>query len=754
MSGQLLPTVNTIEELAGLLRQLKRRQARRRGGPEITYRELAARTGWSIGIIAGYFGGHRLPPTDRFDILTSLLDATPAEQGALATARDRVQERRHRTSSTDWPVPRQLPANGFTFAGRAAELARLDAMASGTGTDAIAALSGTAGVGKTALAVYWAHRMVKRFPDGQLYVNLRGFDASAVPKSPEEAVRGFLEALGIAAQNIPANPTVQFDLYRSLLANRRVLVILDNARDTEQVRPLLPGSPGCMTVVTSRHDLTGLVAVDGARPLILELLPVAEARELLAHRLGMQRVSAEPEVVDEVVRRCAGLPLALVIAAARASARPTFPLAQLATELRAAEGRLDAFSGGDASADARVAFSCSYQHLSDTAALVFRRLGAHPGPDVATPAVASLAGVGLAAVRPALAELARAHLISEHVPERYMCHDLLRAFAHELTSTSESESALRRLHEHYLHTAHAAALLMYPSRDPLDLGPAPEGTEPLTDREKARAWFEREHRVLLAVVRETGCWRLAWCVSDFLDWRGHWYELATVQSQALECSLRQGDRIGQAHAHRNLARAFNRLGRLNDAHTHLSVSITLAREEGEPLIEAASRLNLSLVLERRGDHRLALHHSQLALELFDGCGHQAGQAMSLNAIGWYRCLLGEHEEALRCCERAVSLQLAIGNVTDLASALDSLGYAQHNLGRYREAATSYQRAAELYRKTGDRYHEADTLIHLSDAHRVAGLAGRAARAWRKALDLLEGLYHPRVEGLATPPPTD
>ncbi len=748
MPSDSFPAVNTINELAGLLRQLKRRQARRLGDSELTYRELAARTGWSIGIIAGYFGGRTLPPTDRFDVLVSLLDTTPAERGALATARDRVQENRmqesqHRVSTPDWPVPRQLPANGFKFAGRDAELARLDAMARDAGT--IAVLSGTAGVGKTALAVHWAHRMVKRFPDGQLYVNLRGFEAGGVPKKPEEAVRGFLEAFGISAQNIPANATVQFDLYRSLLANRRALVILDNARDAEQVRPLLPGSPGCMTVVTSRNDLTSLVAVDGAHSLILDLLPVGEARQLLAHRLGAQRVSAEPQIVDEVVSRCARLPLALAIAAARASARPTFPLAQLALELRTAQGSLDPFSGGDdTSADARVAFSCSYRHLSATAALLFRLMGVHPGPDVATPAAASLAGVGLADVRSALAELTRAHLLNEHAPGRYTFHDLLRAFAAEQASRPEREEALRRLHGHYLHTAHAAALLLYPQRDPLELGSAPDGVEQLADREQARAWFEREHRVLLALVRESGCWRLAWSVSDYLDWRGHWHDLETVQTLALECSLRTGDRVGQAHAHRNLARAQVRLGRLDDAHAHLTQAIAVAREAGETLTEATSHLGISLVLERRADHRRALHHSELALELFRSCGHQVGQAKSLNAIGWYHSLLGESEEALRHCEQAVALQLTIGSLIDLASTLDSLGYAQHNLGRYGEAAESYRRAVELYREVGDRYHEADTLIHLSDAHLAAGAKGRAARAWQEALDILDDLHHPRV----------
>ena len=209
-------------------------------------------------------------------------------------------------------------------------------------------LSGTAGVGKTALAVHWAHRVADRFPDGQLYVNLRGFDPTGAVVTPAEAVRGFLDALGVPPERIPADLPAQVGLYRSLLAGRRMLVVLDNARDAEQVRPLLPGSPAAWSLVTSRNQLAGLVAAEGAQPLTLDLLTAAEARQLLARRLGADRVAAEPEAVDEIIERCARLPLALAVVAARAAAHPTFPLATLAAELREAPRPLDAFDGGDA----------------------------------------------------------------------------------------------------------------------------------------------------------------------------------------------------------------------------------------------------------------------------------------------------------------------------------------------------------------------------------------------------------------------
>src|SRR6266511_2781946 len=291
------------------------------------------------------------------------------------------------------PVPRQLPAAIRHFAGRAGELSALTGLLDeGTrvgGTVVISAIAGTAGVGKTALAVYWALRVADRFPDGQLYVDLRGFDPSGSPVSSAEAVRGFLEALGVPAQQIPASLQAQTGLYRSILAERRVLLVLDNARDVEQIRPVLPGSPDCLVVVTSRNQLTGLAA-EGARPIVLDLLSTTEARTLLDRHLGTARTSDHPEAVAEIITLCARLPLALSIVAARAAAYPRFSLADPAGELRRSGG-LDAFDGGDSATNVRAVFSWSYRQLDPAAARMFRLLGLHPGPDLSTAAAASLA---------------------------------------------------------------------------------------------------------------------------------------------------------------------------------------------------------------------------------------------------------------------------------------------------------------------------------------------------------------------------
>src|SRR6185437_14903204 len=412
------------------------------------------------------------------------------------------------------PVPAQLPSAVPAFAGRLAELARLDALLPPAGAAAssappaavITAVSGTAGVGKTALAVHWAHRVAARFPDGQLYVNLRGFDPAGQALEPGAAMQGFLAALGVPADGIPAGLPAQAGLYRSLLAGRRVLVVLDNARDVEQVRPLLPGSPGCMALVTSRDRLTGLVATDGAFPLTLDLLPAADARDLLAQRLGPGRVASEPAAVADIVAGCARLPLALTIAAARAATHPTFPLAVLATELREATHALDPFQGGDLATDVRAVFSWSYRALSPGAARLFRLLGLHPGPDIGLAAAASLAAAGPDRVRVPLAELTRAHLLAEHAPGRYAFHDLLRSYAAEQALAHDGQeardAAVHRVLDHYLHTAGRAAMLLEPHSPPLTLIPAQPGVtlgEPAT-AEDALAWFTAEHAALLAAV--------------------------------------------------------------------------------------------------------------------------------------------------------------------------------------------------------------------------------------------------------------
>jgi tetratricopeptide (TPR) repeat protein len=761
--------VATLADLARLLRELRRRQAREQGDAQLTYRELAAKTGWSHGIIGAYLSGQVLPPSDRFDVLVRLLGAAGAELGALATARDRVDERRRGDPAVARPapaaapvVPRQLPPAMPYFVGRAAELAKLNALlersARPGGTVVISAIGGTAGIGKTTLAVHWAHQVADRFADGQLYVNMRGFDATDSPMTPAEAVRGFLDGLGVPPERVPAALDAQVGLYRSLVADRRVLVLLDNARDADQVRPLLPGSPGCVVVVTSRNRLSSLVAAEGAEPLTLDLLSAAEARQLLARRLGEGRIATDPGSVSEVIAGCARLPLALAILAARAAVHPDFPLSTLAAELRKARSSLDGFEDGETATSVRTVFSLSYRQLSEPAARLFRLLGLHPGPHVGTAAAASLAGQPAEQARAALAELNRANMVAEPAPSRYTFHDLLRAYAAELVHSLDPEldrhAATRRMVDHYLHSAHAADRLVHPDRDPIALVPAQPGVtvQPVADRGRALAWFAVEHPVLLAVVRQavgagfdTETCQLVWAFADFLDWRGHWRDLAETQRAALAAAKRLGDRPEQARANRSLGSAYTRLGRYDDARTHLRNALDLYRALRDPVGGAHTHLHFSETFEREGRHGEALQHARQTLALARAAKHPKWCARGLNAVGWYHAQLGEHRQALTHCRQALALQEEMGDRDGAADTWDSLGYAHHHLGEYPQAVDCYRRAVELWQETGNRRGQADTLVNLGDTLAAMDQADTAREAWRQALVILDDLGLPDAE---------
>ncbi|MEV4449279.1 AfsR/SARP family transcriptional regulator [Streptomyces mirabilis] len=337
--------------------------------------------------------------------------------------------------------PAQLPPGLTVFAGRSEELGELTALAgaaASSGAPGTILVSGMAGVGKTASVVHWAHEVAHRFPDGQLYVELRGHDAAAGPApEPVEALRGLVVALGAPPRHLPDDLAALTDLYRELLADRRVLVVLDDAARAEHVRPLLPTAPGCLAVVTSRDRLPALIA-SGARPLRLEPPSAADARAALALRVGHRRSAAEPEATEEIIERCGRLPLALAIVAARAVSRPDFPLAALAAELRAAHGSLDAFAGVGGTADARAAFAASHRSLPPADARLFRLVALHPGPGIAADTAAGLAGLSPRETRTILDRLADAHLVCEDTPGHYTVHTLLHAFAAELAEAAEA----------------------------------------------------------------------------------------------------------------------------------------------------------------------------------------------------------------------------------------------------------------------------------------------------------------------------
>jgi len=654
-------------------------------------------------------------------------------------------------------VPAQLPLDVNGFAGRRAELgwldAVMDAVMDGEGQGSalpITVIVGTAGVGKTALAVHWAHLVAARFPDGQLYLNLQGFGPGTAV-TPAVALRGFLDAFGVPPQRIPATLDAQAGLYRSLLAGRRVLIVLDNARDADQVRPLLPGAPDCLVVVTSRDELSGLVSAEGAHPLTLDVLAAQEARQLLANRLGPAPVMAEPDAVDDIIGQCARLPLALVIAAARGTTRPHLSLAVLAGQLS------EAFAGKDAVTNVRTVFSWSYRNLSPLAARLFRTLSSHPGPDLGLAAAACLARATVGRTRVLMAELTSAHLVDEHAPGRFAFHDLLRAYAadlsHEVDSEADRRAELHRLLDHYLCTACAADRQLHPRRDPIVLTAAgPDaGASAQFDNAGAQAWFAAEHRVLLGAIDRaaeagfaTHAWQLAWALDTFLNRGGHWHDWAASQHVALRAATSLADRSAQVQAHRGIAGAYIWLSRHDEAHAHLKEALGL-------LDHGAGRANIHLdiawMFERQGSHEHALDDAAKALELYRAAGHQAGEARALNAIGWSHALLGDDDQAIAYCEQALALLQRIGDRSGEAYTWDSLGYARFHRGDTREAVTCYERAIAIFRSLGERYYEADTLARLGDALHGAGKIESARLTWRSALDILEQLNHPDAKGV-------
>ncbi len=663
-------------------------------------------------------------------------------------------------------VPAQLPLAVRAFVGRDAELARLDDLLP-AGADAagdrpstvvISAVSGTAGVGKTTLAVHWAHRIRHRFPDGNLYVNLRGFDPDAAPTEPAEVVRGFLSAFGVPARQVPADVAAQAALYRSIVADRRVLIVLDNARDVSQVRPLLPGAGASLVIVTSRNHLTALVATEGAHPLPLDLLTPDESRQLLTGRLGSQRIASEPDAIDDIIARCARLPLALAIFAARAAIRPRFPLARLAADLREAEAGLDALSGGDARTDVRAAFSWSYQALSPEAARLFRMLGSHPGVDFSMTAAASLAGVEQARTRVLLDELTQAQMITEAAPGRYIFHDLLRAYATEQHATHDSDAerdaAIRRTLDHYLQSAHMAVGLLSPYRPSIAIeAPLPGvGPDRPEDPPATLRWFGAEHRVISAVIRRAAdlgfdfaVWRLAFFFTPYLERQGHWHEWLDLQEVAHRSTRNCGDMTGLGHTVRSLAGVHTQLGHYELAYDHFQHASSLFTTLGDDIGQAQTQLNLSWLAELRERPGEAIDHAQRALALYRSADSAVGQARALFYLGTNHLLLGDHKRALDFCGRALALSLDSDDLDGQAWALDGLGQVYQACGEHIVAVDYYRESLHLIRHHSDRYAEAETLIRLGDCHDVCGDAAAAAAAWRAGLEILESIGHRDID---------
>jgi DNA-binding SARP family transcriptional activator/tetratricopeptide (TPR) repeat protein len=627
--------------------------------------------------------------------------------------------------------PRELPAAVPGFTGRCAELKALSRLLDRRGgqvpgTVAISAIGGTAGVGKTALAVHWAHQVADRFPDGQLYVNLRGYDPGQ-PVPPAVALAAFLRSLGVPGPDIPPGQDERTARYRSLLAGQQMLIVLDNARDEQQVRPLLPGGPGCLVIVTSRGQLAGLAAAEGAHLLMLDVLSPAEARQMLSARLGDR--AGEHGTVDEIARQCANLPLALAIAAAHAAARPRLAPADLAAMLGDERTRLDALDSGDPAVNVRSVFSWSIGRLSPETARSFPLLGLYPGPDFTASAAASLAAITPSAAARVVRELATANLLTERLPGRYSFHDLLRAYASEQAAAMVEEArraAVGRILDHYLHTACAAAMLLHPTREHISLAPAAPGVtpQPLADHHQALAWFEAEREALLAAVtraRQNGflehAWRLPLVLKTYLSWRGLWDN----ERAALATGLSAVHHIQQA---RDLAHHMNDV--TAEAYTHAREAWVYGGES------------------RYGE---ALASSLKALSLFRKSGHALGQASALHGVGWFCAKIGDYESAREYCSQSLDLSVEIGNTHGQAKAVNSLGYIEYRQGNPAGAIELLREALDKVRGLGDRSAMAETLDILGDSYLAAGNYLAAADTWLEAVGVLKEVRDERVQGI-------
>jgi tetratricopeptide (TPR) repeat protein len=698
-------------------------QHHRAGWPSL--RHLAKEVGCSHTTVSSAFSEPRVPRWGLLELIVEALggDTEQFHRLWLAASDPSAPVEPGAPAAPAAPAaPRELPADVVGFTGRAGQVAELDRLLDGAGSAVvIAAVCGTAGVGKTALAVHWAHRVADRFPDGQLYLNLRGYDPDK-PVRPEEALEAFLRALGVPGPAIPQDLAQRAARYRTLLAYRRMLIVLDNAYAVDQIRDLLPGTPSCLVLVTSRDTLPALVARYGATRVNLDLLPPAEATALL-HRLVGARLAAEPDQAAALARHCAGLPLALRIAAEFAASRPATPLARLAAELGDESRRLDLLAAGDDEYTAvRAVFSWSYRHLDPATARAFQLLGVHPGWDFDRATLGALTGADPATAHRVLTALSRAHLVEESGPGRYSMHDLLHTYAAERAgelSDGERQAALRRLFDYYRRAAAAAAS-----------GSGPE----------ARAWLDAERLNLLAVAgagepATSPAPELAGTLSRYLDARGYYTDALTLYRLAASASQARSDRAGEARAHNLIGNVQRRLGRYHEALSQHQQALTVFHAIGDRGGEAAALQGLAIVGWRLGRYAEAHDRHDAALVLYQAVGDRVGEGNAHYGLGVVCRRLGRYAEALDHYGHALAVHRETGDRAAEGGVLGNLGIVYLRLGRYPEALDHHRQALDIYRELGDRTGEGIASSNLGTTYDRLGHGDEALAHHQRALDI-------------------
>jgi len=662
--------------------------------------------------------------------------------------------------------PRQLPVAMRNFMGRAEEIRILEdrarpaaagvAAGSGSAGSSIAeagatvvVVHGPSGVGKTALVNHVARRIQDRFPDGHLYLSLRDSGDGTEPVTDSRALRGFLEAFGVPARELPVDPDERAALYRNLLTGRRVLVVIDNAGNLGQVRRLLPGNPGSLVLITTRVMPPGL---GGTGAHLLELGPFSdvEARDLLEQRLGVTRLRDEPEAADELSRLCGRLPLALRVAAARAVADPDLRLVTLVAELRS---RGLGAGTVDPAVAARTVLKESCAHLSDDAARMLRMLGACPGPDISLAAAASLSALTVEQARIALDELTAACLVEEHQPGRFSVHDLLHAYAAGLARTvgtaADTDTAIRRLLDYYLRGMHAVVATMYPRRAQIPLAQPVAGVraESFDSQAQALAWFRAElHAVqpLLADAAGHGgfdayCWQLPSVMAPLLARGGFLHDYRAAQQVAIEAAGNLGDPLCKGIAHYEFAHACALLGEVGDSESHLREALQWFTKADDQAGAARAVNGMAQLLIQGGQYEQALERASEALELCRALGDQDQIAHSEGTLGSIHSHLGRHDEAVRHTQRSLDLSREIGNRPQAADALAVLGFVYLSLGEHARAVACYMEALAIYRETGNNIGAAEALTGLGEAQHARGDLDAASASWRQALVMLSAL---------------
>ncbi|WP_461122871.1 ATP-binding protein [Saccharothrix stipae] len=659
------------------------------------------------------------------------------------------------------PIPRQLLPPPADFIGRDDALATLDHALTvdpnNVLTDlrdqgrkarqaVITAVGGTGGIGKTWLALTWAHRNLSRFPDGQLFADLHGFGPGA-PRHAGDVLADFLAALGVDRDLQPQQLDARAALYRTHTTGKRLLVLLDNAATAEQVVPLLPGGTTCTVLITSRHRLPSLITRHGACPVTVDVLTETEARTLLSAALGSAYATASAQrAVAELIKLCSGLPLALGLVAARVRPHPEL-LEDIVAELR--DLGVDALDSDDPEASLRAVLSWSLRQLTSQQHAAFALLGIAPGPDIDLPAAASLTGLPQRQAYAVLRGLVDTSLLGRTPGGRYVMHDLVRHYAADTAQSDLSDlertTALERVVDFYLHTAHSAACLLNPRGIPIQLDPPSTGTQPprpLRDMPAAMAWLDAHHAHLLIAQRLAAAhhdhqtvWRMAWALANFHPRRGHSHDALTVWTAAIAAAEHLADPSIHATTYRFLGHAHAMSGQHEQAITHLHHALSLAERHHDLAQQAPTHSVLMRTWELHGDHRHALEHARRALDLYRALDRPAQIAEALNTVGWHAANVGDYDTAREHCQAALVLHRKHGDFHTEAATLDSLGFIDHHTGHHLRAVRHYRQALRLYRNSDSSMYTADTLDHLGHSYTALGRHEQARAAWTEALEL-------------------